>query len=76
VKWLLAFALGFALAGSVQAIKKAFGAGPDAFVQMLERREGVFPGQTKVLPDCNCTVRYLGTVRHGRVYSVQIEKLD
>lgn len=76
IRLLLAFFLGFALAGSFAAIKIALGATYDPFVQMLERREGVFPGKMKVLPECSCTVRYLGTHVHGRVYTVILEKLD
>ncbi len=48
----------------------------NSFIQMLERREGVAPGQTKVIPECGCTVRYLGTRVHGRIYTVELEKLD
>ncbi len=50
--------------------------GSDNFVQMIERREGMAPGQTKVLPECSCTIRYLGTTVRGRNYDVHIRRLD
>jgi hypothetical protein len=74
MKWLLAFALGFALAGSFQVIRKAIGG--EAIVQMLERREGMLPGSTKVIPDCSCTMQYIGTRVNGRDYFVHLRKLD
>jgi hypothetical protein len=48
----------------------------DAFVQTMERRAGLLPGQTKVLPECSCTVRYVGTAVHGHRYTIVIDKLD
>ncbi len=48
----------------------------DAFVQMMEQRQGMTRGQTKVVPECGCTIRYLGTRINGRRYEVIIEKLD
>jgi hypothetical protein len=48
----------------------------DGFVRMIERHVGVVPGQTSVLQECSCSVKYLGTQINGRVYTVVIEKLD
>ncbi len=48
----------------------------DNFVRLLEARQGVVPGQTRVLPECNCTIRYVGTFVHGKRYTVVIDKLD
>ncbi len=48
----------------------------DGFVRMLEMRQGVSPGQTRVLPECNCTIRYVGTFVRGKRYTVVIDKLD
>lgn len=48
----------------------------DGMVGMLERHFQVVPGATRVLPECGCTVRYLGTTVHGRRYTVTIERLD
>jgi hypothetical protein len=47
----------------------------DSFVQMLEARYGA-PGTTRVLPECGCTVRYLGTTVRGRDYDVHVRRLD
>lgn len=74
IRWLIAFLLGFALMGTYLSLKQAFSS--DGFVQMIERREGMSPGQTKVLPECSCTIRYLGTTVHGRNYDVHIRRLD
>ena len=60
----------------IVAFRYAYSAGGDAFVRMLEAREGMYPGRTRVIPECGCTVRYLGTRVNGRVYSVELEKLD
>jgi hypothetical protein len=76
MRWLLPFALGFALAGSVMAIQKAYSGYDHPFISLMERHFQVFPGQTKVWPDCGCTVRYVGTTVHGRRYTVIIDKLD
>jgi hypothetical protein len=54
----------------------ARGASVNSFVQMIERREGVWPGKTTVWPDCNCSVRYVGTTVHGNRYTIVIDKLD
>ena len=51
-------------------------ASSDSFIRMVEMREGVSPGQTRVLPECSCTVRYVGTSVHGRRYSVIFDRLD
>lgn len=48
----------------------------DSFVRLLEQRQGIIAGQTRVLPECNCTIRYLGTTVNGNHYSVHIDKLD
>ncbi len=75
MRWLLPFVLGFALAGSFLAIQKAY-SGYDHFVNMMERKFQVYPGQTRVWPECGCTVRYVGTTAHGSRYTVTIDKLD
>lgn len=48
----------------------------DGFVSMLEQRFAMRPGNTKVLPECGCTIRYLGTSVRGRHYDVRIDRLD
>ena len=48
----------------------------DSLVRAIEMREGVAPGGTRVIPDCSCTVRYLGTTVHGNRYTITLEKLD
>ena len=48
----------------------------DGFVRMLERHVGIEAGETKVLPECSCSVRYLGTKIDGKLYTVVIEKMD
>jgi hypothetical protein len=60
----------------VMAARIAWSMSRDSFVQMLEQREGIAPGQTKVLPACGCTVRYVGTFVRGKRYTVVIDKLD
>jgi hypothetical protein len=76
MKYLVALTLGFALMMSVMSFKKAYPAVANSFVQMLERREGMAPGGTKVIPDCSCTMQYLGTQVRGRDYFVHLRKLD
>ena len=53
----------------------AEGATYDPVVGMLERHYGG-PGTAHVLPDCGCTVRYMGTSVHGRRYTVTLDRLD
>jgi len=48
----------------------------DNFVRLIEAREGIVPGQTRVIPDCSCTVRYVGTQVSGNRYKVVFDKLD
>ena len=60
----------------IMAVARNASGAANGFVQMIERREGMFPGQTKVWPDCGCTVRYVGTTVHGNRYTVTIDKLD
>lgn len=48
----------------------------DGFVRMLERHVGIEAGETKVLPECSCSVKYLGTKIDGKLYTVVIEKMD
>lgn len=45
-------------------------------VSILQMRFQVSPGSTRVLPECGCTVRYLGTKVRGNLYTIQIQKLD
>ncbi len=76
MRWLLPFALGFALAGSFLAMQNAYSGYDHPFVSMMERKFQVYPGQTKVWPECGCTVRYVGTSVHGNRYTIVLEKLD
>jgi len=48
----------------------------DNFVRLIEAREGIVPGQARVIPDCSCTVRYVGTQVSGNRYKVVFDKLD
>lgn len=64
----LAFLIVYANAGEIYST--------DAFVRMIEQHEGVYPGQVRVLPECNCSIKYLGTERRGNVYNVVLEKMD
>jgi hypothetical protein len=48
----------------------------DRFVALIEQSVGMRPGQTKVLPACGCTIRYMGTSGSGRHYVVRIDRLD
>ena len=48
----------------------------DRFVALLEQRFAMQPGSTRVLPECGCTIRYLGTNANGRHYNVRIDRLD
>jgi hypothetical protein len=56
-------------------VRNATGAS-NSLVSLVEARLQVIPGQTRVLPDCGCTVRYIGTFVHGQRYSVVFDKLD
>jgi hypothetical protein len=49
---------------------------PDSLISLMESHLQVTPGQTRVLPDCGCTVRYVGTFVHGQRYSVVFDRLD
>jgi hypothetical protein len=66
----------------IVAFRYAYSAGGDRFVQMIERRVGndigvaIYPGATKVWPDCGCTVRYVGTFVRGGRYTIVLDKLD
>lgn len=48
----------------------------DGFVRTLEMRMGWTPGDTRVVPECGCTVRYAGTTVSGSHYSIHLDKLD
>jgi hypothetical protein len=48
----------------------------DSLVQTFERRVGVTPGTTRVVPECSCTVRYDGTEIIGSHYRVFFDRLD
>lgn len=54
----------------------------DQFVRMIESRItgsthlSIGPGVVLVVPQCQCSVKYLGTKIQGHVYAVYIEKLD
>jgi len=67
---LIGFLLGVTLAQANAVVSD------NAFVRQIEMRFGVAPGSTRVWPDCQCTVRYLGTSVSRRVYSPHFEKLD
>ncbi len=75
-RWLLAFVLGFALMGTFMAMKKAYSSDAHPFISAMERHFQVYPGQTKVWPECGCTIRYVGTAAHGNRYMITIDKLD
>jgi hypothetical protein len=60
----------------VMAARIAWSMSRDSFVQMIEQRQGMAPGGTKVIPDCSCTMQYLGTQVRGRDYFVHLRKLD
>ena len=61
----------------IVVVRYALSAGGNPLsIQMIERREGVWPGKTTVWPDCNCSVRYVGTIVHGNRYTIVIDKLD
>ena len=59
---LLALAVNYALAAP-------------SLVGLLEAQYGS-PGTTRVLPECSCTVRYVGTKVEGRDYFVHFRQLD
>ncbi len=44
-------------------------------VALLEAHYGA-PGTPHVLPECGCTVRYLGTTVKGQDYFVHLRRLD
>ena len=58
--------------GAVAHIARA----ADGMIGSLERHFQVTPGSTRVLQECGCTVRYIGTTVHGHRYTVTIDKLD
>ncbi len=60
----------------VMAVAVAYGGYDHPFVNAMERHFQVYPGQTKVWPECGCTIRYVGTTVHGNRYTVTIDKLD
>jgi hypothetical protein len=72
---LLWIAIWLLLAAVVLGITVHAALSSDSFVQMLEARYGA-PGTTRVLPECGCTVRYLGTTVRGRDYDVHVRRLD
>ncbi len=76
IRMLFAFLLGFALAGSFLAIQKAHSDYAHPLVSMLERKFQVYPGQTRVWPECGCTIRYVGTTVRGGRYNIVFDKLD
>jgi hypothetical protein len=50
--------------------------GVDPLVKALEREQGLRPGRTMVIPECSCTVKYLGTRIEGHTYMIYLAKLD
>jgi hypothetical protein len=48
----------------------------NSFVRMIEQHVGIQPGEVRVLTECSCTVKYLGTKIDGRLYTIVLEKLD
>lgn len=49
--------------------------GSTGLVSILEMRYGA-PGTMHVLPECSCTVKYLGTTVQGRDYAVHFRQMD
>ncbi len=45
-------------------------------VSLLEQRFQMTVGSTRVLPECGCTIRYLGTSVKGNTYSIRVQRLD
>ncbi|HZS57562.1 MAG TPA: hypothetical protein VFA65_24390 [Bryobacteraceae bacterium] len=65
VALLIAFAIG------------AMAAPRDGFISVMEAAFGMSPGGTRVVPQCPCSIEYLGAKALGRgVYAVYIKKLD
>ena len=48
----------------------------DSFIRSVEAFFQVVPGDAKPFMPCQCSIKYLGTERHGNVYDVRLEKLD
>lgn len=78
--WLSAVLIVFLVATAAVAAAPRYG--EDAFVRMIERQLSasahfsIGPGVTITSPECQCTVKYLGTRIEGRHYHVDIDKLD
>ena len=54
----------------------AFGAG-GADVAAMEAALGVAAGSTRVVPQCGCTIRYLGAKKiNANTFAVYIQKLN
>ena len=64
------------LTGLMVYANAATGFRTDPLVQTIEQQQGMLPGSTKVIPQCGCTVRYLGTKIEGHIYEVYLDKLD
>ncbi len=60
----------------IVAARSAYSGYDHPFVNAMERHFQVYPGQTKVWPECGCTIRYVGTTVHGNRYTITIDKLD
>ena len=57
-------------------VRYAFGAST-ADVASMEAALGVAAGSTRVLPQCGCTIRYLGTKKvSANTFAVYIQKLN
>ncbi len=60
----------------VMTVARAYSGYDHPFVNAMERHFQVYPGQTRVWPECGCTIRYVGTTVNGHRYSIVIDKLD
>jgi len=49
----------------------------DGFIAVMEATFGMAPGGTRVVPQCSCSIEYLGTRPQGKgIYAVYVKKLD
>jgi hypothetical protein len=74
--WMLMMSMVFTVVITTAVIAMTMPGTSNGFIRMIEARMNITPGQTRVLPDCQCTVRYLGTTVHGTHYTIHLDKLD
>ena len=69
--------IGMALMSAMPSmVRYAFGAG-GADVAAMEAALGVAVGSTRVVPQCGCTIRYLGAKKiNANTFAVYIQKLN